>query len=243
MQSVEDLSHLRPLKKLDQLLLAGNALLTTTDRATLETRLRRCTPTITVLDGTPLQPVADQLLPAVGPSFVPLVVAPILEAFGTKYFATFDNDRFRLINVYDENSCFSISVSMGVNLRNAPELKHQSRDLLARLGRQKLAVGSSEIMKIFAKLPSTSHDLQSLTVDVWRLTDVDICVNIMGTLSEDFAFHRTFTLTPATPDSAALKQGWQVIILSDQLTLLPRNKSVGPTSHIAAAAIAAAHQN
>lgn len=48
-------------------------------------RLRRYAPSILSINGLPLQPVADQLLPPVGSSYVPAPVAAVIETFGSKY--------------------------------------------------------------------------------------------------------------------------------------------------------------
>eukprot|EP00047_Mylnosiga_fluctuans_P018027 m.66325 g.66325 ORF g.66325 m.66325 type:complete len:572 (-) comp7394_c0_seq2:151-1866(-) len=242
LKSLDDLNHLRCLKGLTTLFVAGNPL--ASDRAVLEGKVRKYIATVANLDGVPLAPAADQLLPPVQPSHVPAAVAEILQSFGLKFFTLFDNDRLHLLNGYTPTSHFSLSTpSKGVN-----DFSRHARNLLTKYGKSRLFVGASNIITAFQKLPKTEHKMDSLEVDVWRMGDNELCFNISGLLGDDLAFYRAFILSPALPGTTAAAEGWKATVVSDQLYVYPRQGAAGKASNpgglrLAQSALAAAARN
>ncbi|CAL1716423.1 unnamed protein product [Somion occarium] len=94
-----------------------------------------------------------------------------------------------------------------------------------------LHIGNEEIIKAIADLPSTRHDIvgspDKFCVDAWPVVHGDT-TNLFITLHGQFtelpsegirSFDRSFVLAPAPEGSRAKQNGWQVVILSDQLSV------------------------
>lgn len=234
LKSLDDLHFLKTLKNLTAIFLKDNPC--AVDRVVVEQRVRKYLPEVQLIDGLPMAKTADQLLPPVQLFHVPGSVSEILLSFGRKYFTLFDNDRLHLLNAYhSEKSTFSLSIP--ATGRNLQDFARFSRNIYRNIGKTRLFVGSSNIVQIFQKFPKTDHDLNSLTVDVWRLSDNEICFNVSGTMSEELKFMRVFVLSPATAGSTAAAEGWQALVLCDQLHVMSREDAAssagGKTAHSA----------
>jgi nuclear RNA export factor len=106
---------------------------------------------------------------------------------------------------------------------------------------QRIAYGAQQILELLSKLPTTTHkvnDPSKVLVDSWMLPDLYPLGAGPGTRSGDYlyvvvhgeftdsasgnlsrSFDRTFILKPALEGSPAMMDGWQVVIMSDSLTL------------------------
>ncbi|GBE87787.1 mRNA export factor mex67 [Sparassis crispa] len=94
-----------------------------------------------------------------------------------------------------------------------------------------LHVGNEEIIKTIADLPTTKHDLvgapDKFCIDAWPVPHGDsihLFVSLHGQFVEEPAagvrsFDRSFILAPAPEGSRAKQNGWDVVILSDQLNV------------------------
>ncbi|KAF9815618.1 hypothetical protein IEO21_04478 [Rhodonia placenta] len=94
-----------------------------------------------------------------------------------------------------------------------------------------LHVGSEAAVKAMADLPITKHDItgspEKFCVDAWPVQAGDspqLFVTIHGQFTEEpslgiRSFDRSFILAPAPEGSRARQTGWDVVILSDQLTV------------------------
>ncbi|KAI0925950.1 hypothetical protein AcV5_008540 [Taiwanofungus camphoratus] len=94
-----------------------------------------------------------------------------------------------------------------------------------------LHVGNEEAVKAMADLPTTKHDVagapEKFCVDAWPMPQGDLIqlfVTVHGQFEEEpskgiRSFDRSFVLAPAPEGSRAKQNGWNVIILSDQLVV------------------------
>ncbi|PCH42285.1 NTF2-like protein [Wolfiporia cocos MD-104 SS10] len=94
-----------------------------------------------------------------------------------------------------------------------------------------LHVGREAAVKAMADLPNTKHDIagsaEKFCVDAWPVQQGDatqLFVTVHGQFVEEpsqgiRSFDRSFILAPAPDGSRAKQNGWDVVILSDQLTV------------------------
>lgn len=94
-----------------------------------------------------------------------------------------------------------------------------------------LHVGAEEVVKAMADLPRTKHDVtgapEKFSIDAWPVPQgesMHLFVNVHGQFIELPAegirsFDRSFVLAPAPEGSRAKQNGWDVMILSDQLNV------------------------
>lgn len=94
-----------------------------------------------------------------------------------------------------------------------------------------LHVGAEEAMKSMANLPKTVHDVagapEKFCVDAWPVgqgESMNLFISVHGQFIEYPAqgirsFDRSFILAPALEGSRAKQNGWDVVILSDQLVV------------------------
>jgi len=94
-----------------------------------------------------------------------------------------------------------------------------------------LHIGSEAAVKAMADLPTTKHDVagapEKFCVDAWPVAQSDqmqLFVTVHGQFEEEpshgvRSFDRSFILAPAPESSRAKQNGWDVVILSDQLTV------------------------
>ncbi|KAI0072752.1 NTF2-like protein [Panus rudis PR-1116 ss-1] len=94
-----------------------------------------------------------------------------------------------------------------------------------------LHVGAEEVIKAMADLPSTRHEVtgapEKFCIDAWPVQHGDT-MNLFVTLHGQFtelpsegirSFDRSFILAPAPEGSRAKLAGWDIMILSDQLSV------------------------
>ncbi|OUM70152.1 hypothetical protein PIROE2DRAFT_57018 [Piromyces sp. E2] len=172
------------------------------------------------------------------------VTANTIQDFIVKYFTLFDSNRAGLLDLYDNNALFSLSVnnnsppwrkryergdnmsSWKANDRNFKSTRQSNRDNL-------LSKGNNTIIQTIAKLPSTKHPLEDnskFIIDSWQINvspqQVLIYLNISGEFKEvdiklNKSFSRTFLIAPSQPQSNAARAGWAYTIFNDQLTVRP----------------------
>ena len=168
-------------------------------------------------------------------------------AFVQQFFALYDGDRGNrsLLSVYHDHASFSMQY------QPEPKFSHIKYTELNRniallagagpkarlLAEQKLLKqGPVPIVAAICELPASKHDVASFVADVCKVPSQGqigslLHVNIKGSFIETDSvvrhFHRTFLLSPPTPD--AQRNGWPVCILHDTLY-------VGATHKFAAAA-------
>lgn len=93
-----------------------------------------------------------------------------------------------------------------------------------------LHIGSEEAVKAMTALPGTEHDVvgapEKFCIDAWPVSTADGSMNLFLTIHGQFtelpsrgirSFDRSFILTPAVEGSRAKQNGWDVMVLSDQL--------------------------
>lgn len=90
-----------------------------------------------------------------------------------------------------------------------------------------LHIGAEEALKALLDLPATTHDVASapdqFCVDAWPVGGGDrLLITLHGQLIETAvggvrSFDRSFVVAPAPDGSRAKADGWEVVILSDQL--------------------------
>ncbi|KAF8637812.1 hypothetical protein AX16_010730 [Volvariella volvacea WC 439] len=94
-----------------------------------------------------------------------------------------------------------------------------------------LHIGATEVVKAMASLPGTRHDIagppELFSVDAFPVIqgeNMSLLLTIHGQFTEVGvegirSFDRSFILIPAPPESQAKRNGWDVVILSDQWTI------------------------
>ncbi|THH21303.1 hypothetical protein EW146_g226 [Bondarzewia mesenterica] len=94
-----------------------------------------------------------------------------------------------------------------------------------------LHVGREEVVKAITSLPRMRHEVASspekFCIDAWPVTQGEkttLFLSVHGQFTEEpvggiRSFDRSFILAPATPESRARLNGWDVEILSDQLVV------------------------
>ncbi|KAH8100008.1 hypothetical protein BXZ70DRAFT_939960 [Cristinia sonorae] len=93
-----------------------------------------------------------------------------------------------------------------------------------------LHIGSEAAVKAMMDLPATEHDVvgapEKFCIDAWPVSTADGAMNLFLTIHGQFtelpsrgirSFDRSFILTPAPEGSRAKQNGWDVVVLSDQL--------------------------
>ncbi|KAF9972971.1 nuclear mRNA export, poly(A)+RNA binding protein [Actinomortierella ambigua] len=174
-----------------------------------------------------------------------------VEAFLTKFFELYDNNRRALVDIYDVSATFSLQVvthtsqlmkkqgkgrmdDYGDYLAYSRNLS-RCKDLEARTSR--LHVGNNAIIQDgLLKLPGTKHDLSDaakVCVDAYQTANLlpAVCIHVAvhgeyhdeGRSKTRKSYDRSFILAPAPPGSAAQQQGWPCVIISDILTVRSYN--------------------
>jgi len=172
------------------------------------------------------------------------VTASTVQDFIIKYFTLFDTNRVGLLDLYDDNALFSLSVNFNIppwrrrheksdNMsnwkafdRNFKTTRKSNRDNL-------LIKGKNAIIQTIAKLPYTKHPLEDdskFIIDTWQINvspqQVLIYLNISGEFNDveiklNKSFSRTFLIAPSQPQSNAAKAGWAYTIFNDQIIVRP----------------------
>jgi nuclear RNA export factor len=173
------------------------------------------------------------------------VTATTIQDFIIKYFNLFDTNRIGLLDLYDDNSMFSLSVNnncpswrkrhdRGDNMSNWKLLDRNFKNTRHLANRDNLLIkGKNNIIQAIGKLPSTKHPLEDdskFIVDSWQVNispqQVLIYLNISGEFQEvdiklKKSFSRTFLIAPSQPQSNAAIAGWPYTIYNDQITVRP----------------------
>ncbi|KAG0269141.1 nuclear mRNA export, poly(A)+RNA binding protein [Actinomortierella ambigua] len=233
------LSGSKKLPKLRELILLDNPIRgKEKDEVTYRSEITKMFPSLQMLDQLPVAKIsfgigdiiqesdkASKRLPApIRRNFYdsPQTQATV-EAFLTKFFDLFDNNRRALADIYDVNATFSMQVVtqtsqlMKKQGKSRPDdfsdylaySRNLSRysDLETRTSR--LHVGSGTIIRDgLLKLPRTKHDLSDAA---------------KGRSKSPKSYDRSFILAPAPPGSSAQQQGWPCVIISDVLTVRSYN--------------------
>jgi len=155
--------------------------------------------------------------------------------FLEKYFTAFDKNRSDIITAYFDNSKFSITYtqdgssnptrgSTKTYQRFNRNLKKQA-DTIKKT--QLLFDGYDQIYNFFKLYPTTSHYLASSVIDTFlapgsQYLNVIIHGHYLETVFKTKrSFDRVFILAPAQAGSEAAKNGWEAIILNEQLHVRP----------------------
>ncbi|KAI7819597.1 hypothetical protein BC939DRAFT_459703 [Gamsiella multidivaricata] len=275
-KDLEYLSGNKKLPKLRELILLDNPvrdrdIAKNKDDLGYRSAIVKLFPTIEILDQVPVAPkisfgLGDILKDADAPEVAVLPVPTkgnffdnpqaqemVLE-FLTGYLKLFDNDRSRLVHVYDNNATFSYATmtllsplqkSRGDSADNWAAYVPQSRNLtrIKELDQRtkRLLYGSKDIIEQGLKmLPETKHDISDASkfvIDAWQTGELlpapCIYINMHGEFEEVHhgrqgvlkSFDRSFIIAAAPQESLAAQNGWKCIIISDQLTVRGYNGS------------------
>ncbi|EFA80599.1 hypothetical protein PPL_06538 [Heterostelium album PN500] len=186
-------------------------------------------PDLKFLDGVEIGPAdfPPSPCPPLRPSFFDTVeTQQFAYRFLQKYFTTFDTDRSNIVKAYSEDSIFSMTFSAGddsVARGSVKQYGRSNRNLLKSLDLTKrtqlLYVGFEKIYNFFKLFPATTHNLSTPIVDALYVithgffTETSFCTKR--------SFDRVFVLAPAPPNSDSAKQGWEAVILNEQLHIRP----------------------
>lgn len=173
------------------------------------------------------------------------VTGNTVQDFIIKYYTLFDTNRIGLLDLYDDNAVFSLSVNhnsppwrkyyeRGDNMSNWKAFDRNFKTTTRQSNRDNLLIkNKNAIIQTIAKLPSTKHPLEDdskFIIDSWQINispqQVLIYLNISGEFKEvdiklNKSFSRTFLIAPSQPQSNAAKAGWAYTIFNDQLTVRP----------------------
>ncbi|KAG8924477.1 nuclear mRNA export, poly(A)+RNA binding protein, partial [Tulasnella sp. 408] len=155
-------------------------------------------------------------------------------SFLFKYFTLFDQDRAALADAYAPNATFSVSFNAAVPARARIsrfflELPHQKqlnweawRPLSRNLTRMnntgstainRLFTSPEDIIKALQRVPQTKHDItnggNTFIAESWIVSSVLSFDTLLVTVHGQF--------TESSPDSKARQNGWEAVIVSEQL--------------------------
>ncbi|OBZ72182.1 mRNA export factor mex67 [Grifola frondosa] len=177
-----------------------------------------------------------------GPSFIAGVDGALVSNFFMRYFPLFDNQRGALLDVYDPAATFSFSVNTAIPtqaarvgsmakrwLRWLPEFGQDAR----RLGQDNEGVAYRQRAGSQGYGGPTSYETrcrrppEKFCVDAFPVAQGDrttLLVTVHGQFAElpvegIRSFDRSFVLAIAPEGSRAKLNGWDVVILSDQLVV------------------------
>jgi nuclear RNA export factor len=184
-----------------------------------------------------------------GPAFLTGVDPALVSQFLSRFFQCFDNQRPALRAAYDANATFSFNLNTNVpdrarllgfyhklpnqkGLQAHTWLNANPRNLARVSDNHKgLQVGPDNILSAIDRLPLTRHDVggppEKFTLDAFPVA-VGQAMGLLLTVHGEFvelpvggirSFDRSFVLAPASEGTQAKADGWDVIILSDQLTV------------------------
>lgn len=242
----KQLDHLKKVK-LRELELKNNPIKTQQPEQTYQSEVARRFPKLKYLDGEKSSPAIDFGLPTYLTSGVlpplkgNLYDSPqsqsLVENFLKKYYHVYDSNRNGLLDVYMDNSFFSLTFSTSSKHfsekgRQDITQKYKScsrnltltKDLDRKVSMLKL--GRIEILHHLNTLPQTRHSLDDLRVDAFLVKQLGttqvLCITIHGYFWESASntnrsYDRTFLLTPVVPNSTAAQQGWPATIMNDIL--------------------------
>jgi len=149
--------------------------------------------------------------------------------FLQRYYSLYDSsDRRGLLDIYEENSYFSLSVSVPNQDKVSFETYMASSRNLKKMRENNdrfeyLLCGRLNVIQKISALPKTIHNLTESIIDVNYVHNVLLLsVSIHGNFFDvdtktNRSFDRTFLLTPVPQGSKALADGWQAIIVNDKL--------------------------
>lgn len=185
---------------------------------------------------------------AMGPSFITGVDPGVVSNFLTRYFQFFDNQRASLRDVYDPNATFSFCINTdrperagALRMHMKPNQKALSHNAWISVGTRSLAryhenvknlyIGQDHVISSIDRLPQTRHDItgpaDKFILDAFPIplgTSTGLLLTVHGEFTELSveairSFDRSYVLGPAPEGSAARASGWDIVILSDQLTI------------------------
>ncbi|GAM21305.1 hypothetical protein SAMD00019534_044800 [Acytostelium subglobosum LB1] len=196
-------------------------------------------PDLQFLDGVAFTPAdfPPSPIPPLRPSYSDTIERQqFAYRFLEKYFTTFDKDRINIVKAYTEDSVFSMTFTASDVRGASKNYQRHNRNLLKSLNLEKrtdlLFVGIERIYNFFKIFPQTSHNLTTPVVDIFLVpkltpesTDA-LYVITHGFFTETSfctkrSFDHTFVLVPSAPNSEAAKQGWEAVILNEQLHIRP----------------------
>ncbi|KAG2226678.1 hypothetical protein INT45_001025 [Circinella minor] len=220
-RSLDDFSN--KFSNLTELMLMGNPIQSQYDLQKYQSEVKRRFPSVQILDQQPVgtsatpafeatnSPVAGGFGTPPPPSTVPEIRGNFYdqpssqqatEDLLSQYFPLFDSNRAALVSLYDEQSCFSITVAA-----NAPYAA-------ATWGQgQRVVIGSANISQRLASLPPTIHDLTApnIVVDAIQTAvqqNVLLTITIHGKFKEAtgangqvYGFDRIMVVVPAQQGS------------------------------------------
>ncbi|KAI8365343.1 uncharacterized protein BYT42DRAFT_589604 [Radiomyces spectabilis] len=247
-RSLDSLGH-NKLPQLTELILRGNPLANNNNGQRYKSEIKRRFPSVTMLDQLPIDemdtptPFANSLTPSSypnspAPSPTPVglnnpMLPPVKSAFFdqnasqqaaqdllSRFFPLYDTNRAGLMDLYDPQSVFSLVAS---RMSMAQNTWGQG---------QRISLGNEAIMKRFASLPPTIHDLSradNFMTDAWQTAGsqthpVLLFLTVHGdftevSTSQRYSFDRVFLVAPSQSGSRAQMTGWQYTILSDSMTV------------------------
>ncbi|KAI9494012.1 hypothetical protein BDB00DRAFT_820417 [Zychaea mexicana] len=229
---------------LTELMIVGNPIQTQYDWQQYQSEVTRRFPSVQMLDQQPVghsvapppafgatgSPAGFGTPPPAPPTNVPETRANFFdqpssqqatEELLSQYFQFFDSNRAALVDLYDAQSCFSVSVT------------RSALDAAGTWGQApRLVIGSENIIQRLAALPPTIHDLtssESVMVDALQTSvaqNVLLSITIHGHFKEAtgangqvYSFDRVMIVAPAQPGSRAQNAGWRYVILQDSLII------------------------
>ncbi|THH28012.1 hypothetical protein EUX98_g6178 [Antrodiella citrinella] len=173
-------------------------------------------------------------------SFVTGVDGTIVSKFLMQFFPLYDGQRAALVDIYHPSATFSFSANTSIPPRARVEGFHYSKDMpnqrrlewspwlggglggsrnLSKMkgGMERMAktlhIGSEEAVKAMTALPATEHDVvgapDKFCIDCWPVSSADGSMNLFLTIHGQF--------TESLEGSRAKQNGWDVMVLSDQL--------------------------
>eukprot|EP01112_Ceratiomyxa_fruticulosa_P012465 TRINITY_DN3453_c0_g1_i4.p1 TRINITY_DN3453_c0_g1~~TRINITY_DN3453_c0_g1_i4.p1 ORF type:complete len:564 (+),score=108.41 TRINITY_DN3453_c0_g1_i4:333-2024(+) len=225
---IKSVDHVRYLKDLNlrELVLTNNPVSQKTEAFEYRKKISKTLPNLQLIDGYDIKLS----------SFVPIRSSfcdtPVTQSFADDFVNRFldlcDKNRSGLVHAYADNAVFSIT-SYPKNKALAPYAFHD-RNLVTKNGYEKRAehlyVGKQRVVKELCDFPETKHQREGLVVDAFMVKGINtvdlITINMHGDWIEDqgrfrTSYNRTLLLAPAPPNSSALVNGFQAVIINDIL--------------------------
>ncbi|KAL1766626.1 hypothetical protein HispidOSU_017994 [Sigmodon hispidus] len=120
------------------------------------------------------------------------LIKDLVLRFLKEYYLLYDNgERFRLLDAYHDEACFSLAVPLNFNdpnLNNLEEYFKYNRDIKnvqhSYMRMQLLKHTKQDIVDSLSLLPKTQHDLCSFWVDLCCHTEMMLCFSVNGFFKE-----------------------------------------------------------
>jgi len=247
---IRNLEGLKFLKSLNlrELVLTNNPVSQKTEPFEYRKKIARSLPDLQLIDGYDIK--LNSFVPICRPYCDTPITQSFADGFITRFLEACDTNRSFLIHVYADNAVFSLT-TFPPKAKTLSSYSYQDRNLASKNGFDNrvphLLIGKQQIVQRLAGFPETTHKREGMLVDAFMVKGINnvdlITIKINGEWREKEGglsrqYSRTLLLAPAPPNSSALANGLQAVILNDLLHIahprkFPAVNMEAPPTHIA----------